>query len=136
MSIVSQFFDFFRHKDVNKVTGAENNTADDNASPFVVGANEAVSADKFDDNSVTSEEYALEDNEEEYVEEIKDVAGITVDDGDDMSPIIMDEREEIVVNVEDIDKMLDDPTHKSTVIEYPINIIPEENVDDDGIEIL
>ena len=30
MSIVSQFFDKFKHKDINKVTGAENNTAEDN----------------------------------------------------------------------------------------------------------
>lgn len=143
MSIVSQFFDFFRHKDINKVTGAENNTAADNESPLVVKANEStaamVRADEFQDSSVVPEEYTVTEEyeeEEEFLEE-SEVLGITVDDGDDMSPIIMDEHEEIVVSAEEIDKIINDPTHKNDVVEYPINIRAEEEYsDEDEIEIL
>lgn len=140
MSIVSNFFDIFRHKDVNKVTGAENNTAEDNVSPLVVQANQnaasMVRADNFKDSSVEPEEYTVrEDEEEEFLEDVDDGKGIVVEDGDDMSPIIMDEHEEIVIGAEEIEKMIE-PSHKNEVIEYTINIRPEEPKDDDDVEIL
>jgi hypothetical protein len=141
MSIVSNFFDIFRHKDVNKVTGAENNTAEDNVSPLVVQANQnaasMVRADNFKDSSVEPEEYTVredEEEEEEFLEDVDDGKGIVVEDGDDMSPIIMDEHEEIVIGAEEIEKMIE-PSHKNEVIEYTINIRPEEPKDDD-VEIL
>ena len=142
MSIVSNFFDIFRHKDVNKATGAENNTAEDNVSPLVVQANQnatsMVRADNFQDSSVEPEEYTVrEDDEEEteFLENVDDGKGIVVEDGDDMSPIIMDEHEEIVISTEEIEKMIE-PSHKNEVIEYTINIRPEEPNDDDDVEIL
>lgn len=142
MSIVSNFFDIFRHKDVNKVTGAENNTAEDNVSPLVVQANQnaasMVRADNFKDSSVEPEEYTVredEEEEEEFLEDVDDGKGIVVEDGDDMSPIIMDEHEEIVIGAEEIEKMIE-PSHKNEVIEYTINIRPEEPKDDDDVEIL
>lgn len=142
MSIVSNFFDIFRHKDVNKVTGAENNTAEDNVSPLVVQANQnaasMVRADNFKDSSVEPEEYTVredEEEEEEFLEDVDDGKGIVVEDGDDMSPIIMDEHEEIVIGAEEIEKMIE-PSHKNEVIEYTINIRPEEPKDDDEVEIL
>ena len=142
MSIVSNFFDIFRHKDVNKVTGAENNTAEDNVSPLVVQANQnatsMVRADNFTDSSVEPEEYTVredEEEEEEFLEDADEGKGIVVEDGDDMSPIIMDEHEEIVIGAEEIEKMIE-PSHKNEVIEYTINIRPEEPKDDDDVEIL
>lgn len=142
MSIVSNFFDIFRHKDVNKATGAENNTAEDNVSPLVVQANQnatsMVRADNFQDSSVEPEEYTVrEDDEEEteFLENVDDGKGIVVEDGDDMSPIIMDEHEEIVVGAEEIEKMIE-PSHKNEVIEYTINIRSEEPNDDEDVEIL
>lgn len=140
MSIVSNFFDIFRHKDVNKVTGAENNTAEDNVAPLVVQANQnatsMVRADNFSDSSVEPEEYTVrEDEEEEFLEDADEGKGIVVEDGDDMSPIIMDEHEEIVIGAEEIEKMIE-PSHKNEVIEYTINIRPEEPKDDDDVEIL
>ena len=140
MSIVSNFFDIFWHKDVNKVTGAENNTAEDNVAPLVVQANQnatsMVRADNFSDSSVEPEEYTVrEDEEEEFLEDADEGKGIVVEDGDDMSPIIMDEHEEIVIGAEEIEKMIE-PSHKNEVIEYTINIRPEEPKDDDDVEIL
>lgn len=142
MSIVSNFFDIFRHKDVNKVTGAENNTAEDNVAPLVVQANQNASsmvrADNFSDSSVEPEEYTVredEEEEEEFLEDADDGKGIVVEDGDDMSPIIMDEHEEIVVGAEEIEKMIE-PAHKNEVIEYTINIRTEEPKDDEEVEIL
>lgn len=140
MSIVSNFFDIFRHKDVNKVTGAENNTAEDNVAPLVVQANQnatsMVRADNFSDSSVEPEEYTVrEDEEEEFLEDADEGKGIVVEDGDDMSPIIMDEHEEIVIGAEEIEKMIE-PSHKNEVIEYTINIRPEEPKDDEDVEIL
>ncbi|MBO5120221.1 MAG: hypothetical protein J6C28_00860 [Bacilli bacterium] len=142
MSIVSNFFDIFRHKDVNKVTGAENNTAEDNVAPLVVQANQnatsMVRADNFTDSSVEPEEYTVredEEEEEEFLEDADEGKGIVVEDGDDMSPIIMDEHEEIVIGAEEIEKMIE-PSHKNEVIEYTINIRPEEPKDDDDVEIL
>lgn len=142
MSIVSNFFDIFRHKDVNKVTGAENNTAEDNVAPLVVQANQnatsMVRADNFSDSSVEPEEYTVredEEDEEEFLEDVYDGKGIVVEDGDDMSPIIMDEHEEIVVGAEEIEKMIE-PSHKNEVIEYAINIRTEESIDDEDVEIL
>ena len=140
MSIVSNFFDIFRHKDVNKVTGAENNTAEDNVAPLVVQANQnatsMVRADNFSDSSVEPEEYTVrEDEEEEFLEDADEGKGIVVEDCDDMSPIIMDEHEEIVIGAEEIEKMIE-PSHKNEVIEYTINIRPEEPKDDDDVEIL
>lgn len=142
MSIVSNFFDIFRHKDVNKATGAENNTAEDNVAPLVVQANQnaasMVRADNFSDSSVEPEEYTVredEEEEEEFLEDADEGKGIVVEDGDDMSPIIMDEHEEIVVGAEEIEKMIE-PSHKNEVIEYTINIRPEEPKDDDDVEIL
>lgn len=133
MSIVNQFFDFFKQKDVNKATGAENNTAEDNVSPLVVQANmnsEAmVKADDFQDAAVEVEEYTLEDAEE-FVPEENDAIGISVDEGDDMSPIIMDGHEEIIVSTEEIDKVINDPTHKHDVVEYPINIVNHDYEED------
>lgn len=140
MSIVSQFFDKFRHKDINKVTGAENNTADDNESPLVVQANRnataMVRADDFKDSSVEPEEYTVKDEDDEEVEYLEDRpdVGITVDEGDDMSPIIMD-ADEIEANAEVIYKMFNDENNKSDVVEYPINIRNNES-DDEDIEIL
>lgn len=140
MSIVSNFFDIFRHKDVNKVTGAENNTAEDNVAPLVVQANQnatsMVRADNFSDSSVEPEEYTVrEDEEEEFLEDADEGKGIVVEDGDDMSPIIMDEHEEIVIGAEEIEKIIE-PSHKNEVIEYTINIRPEEPKDDEDVEIL
>lgn len=142
MSIVSNFFDIFRHKDVNKVTGAENNTAEDNVAPLVVQANQnatsMVRADNFTDSSVEPEEYTVredEEEEEEFLEDADEGKGIVVEDGDDMSPIIMDEHEEIVIGAEKIEKMIE-PSHKNEVIEYTINIRPEEPKDDEDVEIL
>lgn len=142
MSIVSNFFDIFRHKDVNKVTGAENNTAEDNVAPLVVQANQnatsMVRADNFTDSSVEPEEYTVredEEEEEEFLEDADEGKGIVVEDGDDMSPIIMDEHEEIVIGAEEIEKMIE-PSHKNEVIEYTINIRPEEPKDDEDVEIL
>lgn len=142
MSIVSNFFDIFRHKDVNKATGAENNTAEDNVSPLVVQANQnadsMVRADNFKDSSVEPEEYTVREEEEEeaeFLEDADDGKGIVVEDGDDMSPIIMDEHEEIVVGAEEIENMIE-PSHKNEVIEYTINIRPEEPKDDEDVEIL
>lgn len=143
MSIVSNFFDFFRHKDVNKVTGAENNTAEDNVSPLVVQANQGnsamVKADSFQNGSVEPEEYTVredEEEEEEFLEDVDDGKGIVVEEGDDMSPIIMDEHEEIVVGAEEIEKMIE-PARKDEVIEYGINIIRHEEYDEEeGVEIL
>ena len=141
MSIVSNFFDFFRHKDVNKATGAENNTAEDNVAPLVVKANQdssaMVRADAFQNGSTEPEEYTVredEEEEEEFLEDADDGKGIVVEEGDDMTPIIMDEHEEIVVGAEEIEKMIE-PSHKNEVIEYTINIRPEEPKDDD-VEIL
>lgn len=140
MSIVSQFFDKLRHKDINKVTGAENNTADDNESPLVVQANRnataMVRADDFKDSSVEPEEYTVKDEDDEEVEYLEDRpdVGITVDEGDDMSPIIMDANE-IEANAEVIYKMFNDENNKSDVVEYPINIRNNES-DDEDIEIL
>ena len=48
----------------------------------------------------------LEDKEE-FVPEENDAVGIAVDDGDDMSPIIMDGHEEIIISEEEIDKVLE-----------------------------
>lgn len=147
MSIVNQFFDFFKQKDGNKEPVVENNTVTavaENEAPLVVQADDnevaMVRADEFADSSVTPEEYTVtedEPEEEEFLEEVRDV-GITVDDGDDMSPIIMDAHEEIVLDSNDIDKVLDDPTHKNGVIEYPINIRTEEEEleDEEEIEVL
>lgn len=142
MSIVSNFFDIFRHKDVNKATGAENNTAEDNVAPLVVQANQnatsMVRADIFSDSSVEPEEYTVredEEEEEEFLEDVYDGKGIVVEDGDDMSPIIMDEHEEIVVGAEKIEKMIE-PSRKNEVIEYEINIRTEEPKDGDDVEIL
>ena len=142
MSIVSNFFDIFRHKDVNKATGAENNTAEDNVAPLVVQANQnatsMVRADIFSDSSVEPEEYTVredEEEEEEFLEDVYDGKGIVVEDGDDMSPIIMDEHEEIVVGAEEIEKMIE-PSRKNEVIEYEINIRTEEPKDDYDVEIL
>lgn len=139
MSIVSQFFDKFRHKDVNKVTGAENNTADDNESPLVVQANKntaaMVRADDFKDSSVEPEEYTVNDDEEEeeFLEDTRD-GGIVVDDGDDMSPIIMD-ADEIEANAEVIYKMFNDENNKNDIVEYPINIRNNKS-DEEEVEIL
>lgn len=134
MSIVNQFFDFFKQKDINKVTGAENNTGEDNESPLVVQANRnlgsMVKADDFQESSAEPEEYTLEDAEE-FIPEENDAVGITVDNGDDMSPIIMDGHEEIISSVEEIDKVISDPTHKHEIYEYPINIV---NHDEDNEE--
>lgn len=135
MSIVNQFFDFFKQKDVNKATGAENNTGEDNVAPLVVQANRNVAsmvkADDFQDSSIEPEEYTLEDKEE-FVPEENDAIGISVDDGDDMSPIIMDGREEIIVSEEEIDKVINDPTHKHEVLEYPITIVDHDDEDEDA----
>ena len=140
MSIVSQFFDKFRHKDINKVTGAENNTADDNESPLVVQANRnatsMVRADDFKDSSVEPEEYIVREDEEEEIEYLEDRpdVGITVDEGDDMSPIIMD-ADEIEANAEVIYKMFHDD-NKNEVIEYPVNIKSDNKSDTEDIEVL
>ena len=135
MSIVNQFFDFFKQKDVNKATGAENNTAEDNVSPLVVQANmnseSMVKADDFQDSAVEVEEYTLEDKEE-FVPEENDAVGIAVDDGDDMSPIIMDGHEEIIISEEEIDKVINDPTHKHEIVEYPINIVDHSDYEEEA----
>ena len=97
-----------------------------------------VRADEFQESSVSPEEYTVQEDEEEteYLEETRDV-GITVAEGDDMSPIIMDANEEIVVGAEEIDRIIHDNTvHKNEVIEYPINIRPEEERSDEDVEIL
>lgn len=140
MSIVSQFFDKFSRKDINKVTGAENNTADDNESPLVVQANRnaaaMVRADYFKDSSVEPEEYTIKEDGDDAVEYLEDRCdgGITVDEGDDMSPIIMD-ADEIAANAEVIYKVFNDENNKSDIVEYPINIRNNESGDED-IEIL
>lgn len=140
MSIVSQFFDKFKHKDINKVTGAENNTAEDNESPLVVQANRnaaaMVRADDFKESSVEPEEYTVKEDDEEEVEYLEDRpdVGITVNEGDDMSPIIVN-ADEIEANAEVIYHMFDDDNNKSDVVEYPINIRNNESEEED-IEIL
>ena len=75
-----------------------------------------------------------EDDEEEveYLEDRPDV-GITVDEGDDMSPIIVN-ADEIEANAEVIYHMFDDD-NKSDVVEYPINIRNNES-EEENIEIL
>lgn len=140
MSIVSQFFDKFKHKDINRVTGAENNTADDNESPLVVQANRnaaaMVRADDFKDSSVEPEEYTVREDDEEEIEYLEDRpdVGIAVDEGDDMSPIIMD-ADEIEANAEVIYKMFHGENNESDIIEYPINI-NDNKTNEEDIEVL
>ena len=93
----------------------------------------------FQNGSVEPEEYTVredEEEEEEFLEDVDDGKGIVVEEGDDMSPIIMDEHEEIVVGAEEIEKMIE-PARKDEVIEYGINIIRHEEYDEEeGVEIL
>ena len=94
-----------------------------------------VRADFFQNGSTEPEEYIVREDEEEveeFLEDVDDGKGIVVEEGDDMSPIIMDEHEEIVVDIGEIEKMIE-PAHKDEVIEYSINIINNEEED---IEIL
>ena len=94
-----------------------------------------VRADDFKESSVEPEEYTVKEDDEEEVEYLEDRpdVGITVDEGDDMSPIIVN-ADEIEANAEVIYHMFDDD-NKSDVVEYPINIRNNESEEED-IEIL
>lgn len=137
MGIVSKFFGIFKRTE--SVENNELSSADrKNDAPLVVSGNEEapvmVRADEFVDSPEKPEEYTVRDDDFDADQRL-DNCGVKVDDGDDMSPIIMSDQEETVVIEEKTEQFISNSTCND--IEKDSNEVKEESVSEntDDVEL-